>query len=49
MIKFIIKNNLLKILLKNKEIKNLVEVKKVEVNENIARVDSAIVDKSKVQ
>jgi hypothetical protein len=48
MIKFIIKNNLLKILLKNKEIKKLVKIK-IEVNENIARVDSAIVDKSKVQ
>jgi hypothetical protein len=47
--KRIIKNNPLKILFKNKEIKNLIEIKKIEVNENVARVDGAIVDKSKIQ
>lgn len=45
--KRIIKNNPFKILFKNKKIKNPVE--KIEINENIARVDSAIVDKSKIQ
>ena len=44
--RIIIKNNPLKILLKNKEIKKLVKIK---IDENVARVDSAIVDKSKIQ
>jgi hypothetical protein len=45
----IVKKNSLKKLFKNKEIESLGEIKKIEIDESVARVDSAIVDKSKIQ